>query len=153
MKIKQATITELEILTPLFDAYRGFYSQPSDIKGARAFLKERLEKKDSVIFMAFNDLNKPAGFVQLYPSFSSVSMQHLYILNDIFVAPEDRNIGAGSKLLYHAQEFAKKVGAKGLTLETATNNPAQFLYEKYGWKRDTEVYHYTWVTPTQTSES
>jgi hypothetical protein len=73
MIIQKATISDLESLTVLFDLYRVFYEQTSDLEGAREFLKARILNDESVVFMAV-DGEHPVGFVQLYPSFSSVSM-------------------------------------------------------------------------------
>jgi len=80
----------------------------------------------------------------LYPSFSSVSMQRTFILNDLFVISEARGQGVGEALLNEAKAFAISENAKGLTLETEVTNPAQKLYERLDWLKDTEVFHYTW---------
>jgi GNAT superfamily N-acetyltransferase len=59
---------------------------------------------------------------------------------------EDRNArraGAGAALLEAAADYARRVGAIRLVLSTElTNIPAQVLYEKLGWKRNTEFYTY-----------
>ena len=47
-------------------------------------------------------------------------------------------------LLNKAKAFAISENAKGLTLETEVTNPAQKLYERLDWIKDTEVFHYTW---------
>jgi len=98
-----------------------------------------------VIFIALDEEGKGLGFTQLYPSFSSVSMQRVYILNDLFVSQSARGKGIGEALLQRAKEFAIETSSKGLTLETAIDNPAQHLYERLDWKKDTEVFHYTWT--------
>ena len=85
---------------------------------------------------------KPAGFTQLYPSFSSVSLRRLWILNDLFVAPSARGHGVGAALLARARVWAEETWAKGLVLETAVDNPAQRLYESMGWRRDEAALHY-----------
>ena len=139
----------LEDMVPLFDGYRVFYEQPSDSDAARAFLKQRLSLKDSVIFMAISDNGEAAGFTQLYPSFSSVAMQRVYILNDLYVKSAFRGQGVGASLMNHAKAFARTQNARGLTLETAIDNPAQHLYERLGWVKDTEVFHYTWETKSE----
>jgi len=144
MKIVRATLSNLEQLIPLFDGYRMFYKQDSNSEAARVFLIERLQKKDSVIFLATASDGIGLGFTQLYPSFSSVSMQRLYILNDLFVSSEARKRGIGEALMKTAKQFAISEGAKGLTLETAIDNTAQKLYQRLGWKKDTDVNHYTW---------
>ncbi|MEZ4858045.1 MAG: GNAT family N-acetyltransferase [Flavobacteriaceae bacterium] len=143
MKIIPATLKNLSDLAPLFDGYRVFYKQVSDLEKATRFLKERFQKNDSIIFMAFEGASA-VGFIQLYPSFSSVSMQRIYILNDLFVHPEARGKGIGEALLNTTKQFAISQKAKGLTLETDSTNPAQKLYERLGWTKDTEVFHYTW---------
>lgn len=146
MIITKATVEHLAELVKLFDAYRVFYDQKSDLLKAEKFLTERLENNDSLIYIALDDDGNGLGFTQLYPTFSSVSMQRFYILNDLFVIPEMRGKGIGESLLKTAQEFAKSSNYKGLALETAIDNPAQKLYERLGWERTTDFYHYFWKT-------
>ena len=143
MQIQRATREHLEALTPLFNAYRVFYKQESDTAAAKMFLNERFEKQDSVIFLAKDEADNALGFTQLYPSFSSVAMKRVYILNDLFVTPEARGKQAGTALLEQAKSFAKEHGARGLVLETGADNPAQKLYEKNGWTQDPSL-HYYW---------
>src|SRR4051794_6810930 len=98
MSIQKATINELNSLAELFDSYRVFYQQESNVEGARNFLKERLENEDSVVFIAYDEGN-PIGFVQLYPTFSSVSMKRSWTLNDLYVNASARKKGFGEKLI------------------------------------------------------
>jgi ribosomal protein S18 acetylase RimI-like enzyme len=142
MSIQRATINELNFLAELFDAYRVFYQQESNLEGARNFLKERLENEDSVVFIAYDEGN-PIGFVQLYPTFSSVSMKRSWVLNDLYVHESARKKGFGEKLIKKAIDFAEDTGAKGLSLETGQENiKAQRLYEKIGFKRETNYFYY-----------
>lgn len=141
--IHQATIDDLDQVAPLFDVYRQFYGQPSDIVLARTFLMERFRHQQSVIFLAVDDAGSAAGFTQLYPSFSSVSAQRIYILNDLFVAPGARRQGVAACLLSQAAQFGRAIGAVRLSLSTALDNAAaQKLYESMGWKRDDMFCHY-----------
>ena len=144
MSIQKATILELESLTELFDLYRVFYEQTSDPDRAREFLRERLTNGESVVFMAFEEGN-PIGFVQLYPSFSSVSMVRSWVLNDLYVKESARKKGFGEELLKGAITFARETGAKGVLLETGKDNVnAQKLYEKIGFVRESNYfYHFT----------
>jgi GNAT superfamily N-acetyltransferase len=145
MHVKRATISDLDDAAPLFDAYRQFYGQRSDVAAARAFLDERLRREESVIFIAVADEDggDALGFTQLYPSFSSVSLKRLWVLNDLFVGPNVRRGGVGRRLLDRAREWAIETGAKGLVLATAVDNgKARALYESCGWQRDDEFQHY-----------
>ena len=144
MKIIQASLLNLEQLIPLFDGYRVFYKQDSNPQAARKFLNERFKENDSVVLLATASDGTGLGFTQLYPSFSSVSMQRTYILNDLYVISEARKTGIGEALMETAKQFVITSGSKGLTLETDIDNPAQNLYKKLGWKKDTDVNHYTW---------
>lgn len=148
MFVKRAGTEDLEAVAPLFDAYRQFYGQRSDVAAARAFLGERLRRDEAVIFLAVADEPGVAalGFTQLYPSFSSVSLRRLWILNDLFVHPDVRRGGVGRRLLERAREWAIETQAKGLTLATAvTNSAARSLYESCGWRLDDEFRHYQLV--------
>lgn len=145
MKITKATTADLTELTKLFDGYRVFYKQKSNLEAAKKFLKERLEKEESIILIALDDDGNGLGFTQLYPTFSSVSMQRFYILNDLYVLSTLRGQGIGESLLNAAKALAKANKWKGLALETATDNPAQKLYERLGWERSDDFYHYFWT--------
>lgn len=144
MKVVQAGLEQLDELAILFDAYRVFYEQKSDLEAAIVFLKNRLSQNESVIYIALDKNEKALGFTQLYPTFSSVSMQKVYILNDLYVLPEMRGKGIGEALLNRAKTFAKANHLKGLALETAIDNPAQKLYEKLGWEKNSDFHHYFW---------
>lgn len=143
VKVYKADLENLPELAVLFDKYRVFYQQDSDITAAESFLRRRFEKNESIVFMAYID-GQAVGFTQLYTSFSSVSMLPVYILNDLYVEGSYRKKGVGETLLNKAKELCQVNDFKGLALETAIDNPAQKLYEKLGWKKDSDCFHYFW---------
>ena len=135
--VRRASLADVELVAPLFDAYRQFYGQTPELVLAREFLRQRLQREQSVIFLALRSDGAAAGFTQLYPSFSSASAQRIFILNDLFIDPSARRRGVGQRLLDAAAEFGRSEGAIRLTLSTAhTNTAAQALYEAHGWRRD-----------------
>lgn len=141
--IRQATVDDVEPLVPLFDAYRQFYGRTSDVAAARTFLLARFANRESTLFIAHQG-EMAIGFAQLYPSFSSVSLARIFILNDLFVQEQARRTGVASSLLSAAAIFAVSLGAVRLSLSTAlTNDAAQALYRSAGWNRDQQfsVYH------------
>jgi ribosomal protein S18 acetylase RimI-like enzyme len=133
MKIKQITAIDYLLVTKLFDQYRVFYKQPSDMVLAETFIKNRLENNESIIFVAFNG-EEPAGFTQLYPLLSSVRATKNWLINDLYVDSNHRKQGIGEALLNAAADFAKKHGAVFVQLETSIDNyTAQSLYEAVGF--------------------
>lgn len=142
--IKRASVEDVHLVAPLFNEYRVFYDQASDGAGAEEYITTRLTNNESVIFFACNeDKTESYGFTQLYPSFSSVSMRKVWILNDLFVASSARRNGIAKELMLAAHEFGKGSLAKGISLETAPDNHgAQKLYESLGYKKDEEYFHY-----------
>jgi len=142
MEMKTVTLATVKEVVPLFNAYREFYNQPSDLEQAEQFLKERLQKEESIIFLAYLDA-QPVGFVQLFPIFSSVAMKKAFLLNDLFVAEHARKQGVAMRLIEECYAYCKNEDARYITLETATDNKqAQKLYEKLGMKIDQDVFHY-----------
>jgi GNAT superfamily N-acetyltransferase len=142
--IRRATVEDLDRIVPLFDAYRQFYSQPSDPVLARTFLSDRFLLHQSVIFLALNTGGSALGFTQLYLSFSSGLARPIYILNDLFVTPSARRCNIARRLLETAADFASQSGAARLVLSTALDNePARALYESAGWSQDNVFCTYT----------
>jgi ribosomal protein S18 acetylase RimI-like enzyme len=142
--VRQAGPADADRVAPLFDAYRQFYDLPSDPALARDFIAARLEREESVVFLAERD-GRPVGFVQLYPLFSSTAARprRLWLLNDLYVAPEARGSGVARALMKRARRLAEETDAVGLELATAhTNLAAQRLYESLGWRRDEKFPRY-----------
>jgi GNAT superfamily N-acetyltransferase len=140
--VRQAALSDLDELATLFDQYRGFQGQASDIPAARDFLQARFDHGESVVFIA-HEGNAPVGFAQLYPSYSSVSLARVFVLNDLFVHTSGRRKGVASKLLAAVEGYAWSLGAVRVTLNVARDNkPGQALYEAKGWSQDSQFFMY-----------
>ena len=136
LSIRRAGPQDLDALAILFDAYRGFYGQPSDLARARDWLRTRMRVGESVVLVAERE-GGIVGFAQLYPMFSSVRTARTWILNDLFVAEAARHGGVARALLDAAVEFARASGAAGISLETTRDNAsARALYRAAGWSED-----------------
>jgi ribosomal protein S18 acetylase RimI-like enzyme len=142
VEVRRAGPADVEAIAPLFDAYRQFYELPSDMGVARAYLAERLERGDAIVFMAVDGATV-LGFTLLYPTFSSLLPGPILILNDLFVVPEARGRAIGHNLLEQARRHALETGARRIELSTHYDNRrAQRLYESLGYKRDEDFYYY-----------
>jgi ribosomal protein S18 acetylase RimI-like enzyme len=134
--IRRATPADLDLVAPLFDAYRQFYGCAPNPDLARAFLRERLERGESVVVVAVAG-GRGVGFTQLYPTFTSVGAARAWILNDLYVSPDARRQGVGRQLMEAARAFAVGTGAAWVELATATDNAAaQALYRSCGYVKD-----------------
>jgi len=141
--VEQASTMCLDKLHRLFDAYRAFYEMPPAPETSKKFLKERLEKKDSIILIALKDYFA-TGFCQIYPAFSSVAMKPVWILNDLFVDKEYRGLGVAQTLIREVETLAKENGVFSIKLATAVDNKnAQSLYTKLGYQKVSSFDHFS----------
>ncbi|RAS79278.1 GNAT family N-acetyltransferase [Priestia endophytica] len=143
MHIIEACVTDYKKVAVLFNEYRVFYKQKSDIKAAERFIYERLHNKESVIFLALEEA-EAVGFAQLYPSFTSIGIKRIIILNDLYVTEKTRGSGVGAALLQKVKEYGKQEEIDSIVLQTAKDNArAQHLYEKVGYQKDDHYFYYS----------
>ncbi len=135
-----------EFLDPaavLFDKYRQFYRQPSNLAQSKSFLGERIEDQDSAIFIALYNSTEVVGFMQLFPTFSSISAKRKWILNDLYVSEKSRRQGVAKQLMARAAQLGAETKADSIFLETQLSNvSAQALYESLGYVREEEHFTY-----------
>ena len=141
--VREASVSDVSLISPLFDKYRQFYKCESNIERASKYLEARITKKESIIFICLSD-KTAIGFTQLYPTFCSVELSRIFVLYDLYILSSHRNLGAGTRLMNTAKKYAIEHGASRLDLETETNNQmAQALYEKLGYEKDINFYKYS----------
>ena len=142
LTIRQANIQDLPKIVPIFDSYREYFKQVKDPVMVERFLFEKFEHLDSVIFIA-EQQNEVIGLAQLYPIFSSLTLQRVWLLNDFFIAEEFRNCGVGTQLFARVKEFSLITKSKGIELSVEhTNIKAWSFWEKQGFKLDEEFRYY-----------
>jgi ribosomal protein S18 acetylase RimI-like enzyme len=155
--VRRATPEDVALVAPLFALYRVFYGRTYDEPAAAAYLRERLERDQSVVLLAEptpahgrahgtahgRGGSGPVGFVQLYPGYESLSLATSWVLNDLYVLESARGGGVAAALMEEAERLARWAGAVSLTLETAHENVvAQRLYERQGYRVDDTYLHY-----------
>lgn len=140
MQVIHCAEAQLDVLAALFNDYRIFYEQKSDLPGCRAFIQQNIEQQRSKLFLLMSDGGQPVAFSQLYPAICSLSMRPYCYLSDLYVIESERNKGHARCLMNYLKEHFTEVGAQRLTLDTATSNrAAQCLYESLGYVRE-DVY-------------
>lgn len=143
-QIEIATLEHLNEFAELFDSYRVFYEQPSDLERGKSFLKERITNKETVTFLIKKD-NKYVGFAQLYSLYHYKTLKRQWLLSDLFVDPAYRGSGLAINLIDQCKQYCIETDACGLLLETQkTNKIGNSLYPKCGFELDSEHNYYNW---------
>lgn len=140
MQVIVCTEAQLDVVSALFNDYRIFYEQASDVPACRAFILQNLQQNRSKIFLLLNDQGDAVGFSQLYPSVCSITLRPYYYLSDLYTIQSARKQGYARHLMNYITDHFTNAGSQRLTLDTATSNKiAQSLYESLGYERE-EVY-------------
>lgn len=138
--VRQAVLADLSEVAVVFDQYRQFQGKASDLAACRAFLHDRFDHGESVVFVATVD-RQAVGMAQLYPSWSSTALARVFVLNDLFVTAAGRRAGVASALLAAVEAHAWACGACRVSLNVAQSNvAAQDLYRARGWVQDSEFF-------------
>lgn len=140
--VRRATIADVDRVAELFSLYIEFYGQAPGVAAAAGFLRERLGRGESIVFVAESE-GAAVGFAQVYPTFGSIELRPAWRLNDLYVQERARGTGVGELLMRAVADAATAAGAAWLDLETARDNAvAQRLYEREGYVRDDTFLHY-----------
>lgn len=142
---RKAVSSDLHELTILFDLYRIFYKKKSDRQGAFQFLKERMDKSESIIYVASMN-GEIVGFTQCFPLYSSTRMSRIWLLNDLYILEDYRGLGISKSLIECVKDLSRKTKAAGVQLETEKSNTiGNVLYPKVGFELDTGHNFYFWT--------
>jgi len=144
VNIVKCTEAHLDPLVDVFEEYRQFCGFERSQNEAKAFLKKLICNEESVIFIAVDsETDNVMGFVNLYPCFSSLALQRLWILNDLGVSCHFRGKGVSKALIQKVQEFAKDTNAIRIELKTELKNTtARNLYKSMNFSVDTDNVYY-----------
>jgi ribosomal protein S18 acetylase RimI-like enzyme len=136
IEIASAGLADLEELVPLFNAYRRFFNPGADLEESRPFLAARLRDGDGIIFLARNG-PEAAGFIQLYPLWSSWYCRRIWFLSDLYVTEKCRGAGVGKLLVERVKHFAGETRAASVMVELPHSEPhLTAFYDRLGFHRD-----------------
>jgi ribosomal-protein-alanine N-acetyltransferase len=111
---------------------------PADVACLNADLKEAIESARALCLVAENAEGSVAGFVLV--TNKQGQLGHVITLD---VAPEVRRRGIGERLMRAAETRLGEQGIARVRLEVgSSNNAAQRLYEKLGYKQTGFIQHY-----------
>lgn len=140
--IKECELEHVDELVPAFDSYRQRFKQSSNLDGVQAFLQQRVANKDARILIAIENM-KMTGFALLYPSFSSIGMAPILVLNDFYVFAGNSKRETALALLDGAVELCSENSAIRIEVTTRKeNHRLHALYRDYGFEKDYKYDHY-----------
>ena len=144
MRIIQCNENYLDRLVVLFEEYRLFCGFEPTPTASREFLAGLMQREASVIFLAIDDeTDNLMGFVNVYPSYSTLALRRLWILNDLAVSSDFRGQGVSKVLIKRVLDFAKETNAIRVELKTGkTNSAALRLYQTMQFEIDSEHVYY-----------
>jgi ribosomal protein S18 acetylase RimI-like enzyme len=140
MIIRRARPADLENLVGLMERYLAFYKRRSSRARIRGFMARQLQGVPITIWVATRQVGRRRqmhGFVQVYPTQSTLRLGRAWILNDLFVAEEARRTGAARALMLRVIREAARERVACIELATAKSNVrARRLYESLGFNSD-----------------
>ena len=126
MKLFKAEQWNIDVLLPLFEAYRQAYGQAENPERTLAFLTNRMRFNESLFFIAVDENEKAIGFVQLFPRLSSLQ------ITDIFVLEHAQQTEIYAALISKAKDFVHFTQSNRLVAELAQNQYS--MLESEGFK-------------------
>jgi len=144
MNIIKASQKYLDQLISVVEEYRLFCGSSSSPDETRKFFSNLIDSEASTIFIAIDDSTDTImGFVNLYPSYSTLALKRLWILNDLGVSTRFRGQGIAKALIEKVISFAKSTDSVRIELKTnITNDKAQSLYKDLGFEVDRDNIYY-----------
>ena len=149
--IRRARADDLAALVPLVEQYLAFYDVKHPRSAVTRFVAQRLRAKPAFVWVAAQSRAATAeliGFVQVYPSWSTLRLGPSWVLNDLYVEKQARGAGLGRALVKIVVAEAERGGVRSVELMTATTNAgARALYESLGFQTDSTFLTYSIALP------
>lgn len=102
----------------------------------RLNLIDELKKMPTTLILLAYKGDEAVGLANCFLGFSTFEAKKVINIHDLVVVPEWRGLGIGELLLGRVQKRAKELECCRITLEVRDDNPAKWLYERFGFEND-----------------
>jgi ribosomal protein S18 acetylase RimI-like enzyme len=131
--------TDLAELLPLMRGYCDFYAvDPSDdalLAMSRTLIAD--PEREGFQLIARDESEQAIGFATVFWTWATSSASRIGVMNDLYVAADDRGSGAADELIAECARLVCERGGKSLEWQTAKDNHrAQKVYDRVGGERD-----------------
>lgn len=135
MQIEPATSADIPALCELLhDLFTQETEFAPDAEAQQRGLRMIIDNPDAGVILVAHQGGRVVAMVNLLYTISSALGERVALLEDMVVAPAQRGVGIGSKLLATAVSFARQQDCRRITLLTdADNEAAQRFYRRHGF--------------------
>lgn len=137
VRIEPISPQQMDPLLPLIAAYQRFYGvEDVDDERNRAFFSRFVAPSEDGMLLGAWSGGELIGYACLFWHFTSLIPATTVMMNDLFVAEDQRGEGVGRALIEASAQVARERGADHLEWSTQPDNePAQRLYDSTGAER------------------
>ncbi len=107
--------------------------EPLEEEVREDMISEMKKVPTTITYIAYQD-EKALGIVTCFIGFSTFTASKVLKIHDVAVHPDARGMGIGTRMLEEVEKEAEEMGCSKITLEVRTDNPAQKLYKKMGFR-------------------
>jgi GNAT superfamily N-acetyltransferase len=137
VRIEPISAQQIDLLLPLIAAYQRFYEAENvDDERNRAFFSRFIAPSEDGMLLGAWQGEGLVGYACLYWHFTSLIPAETVLMNDLFIAEDQRGKGIGRALIDASTQVTRERGAHHLEWATAPGNvTAQRLYDSTGAER------------------
>ena len=135
MSVRPATTDDLDALLPLLRGYCDFYEADPPDDGLLEMCRALIAAPDDagLLLVAESGAGEVVGFAACGWKWSSLRAARITVMEDLFVAPDQRGAGIGIALIDACAQRSAELGAPAMEWLTAPDNhAAQSAYDRTG---------------------
>lgn len=108
--VRKATENDINLIENLIKGLAAYEKRPQDMTAAQEDLRYLLFEKNIAAALIAELNGEPVGYAIYYPVFASFAAKAGVHLEDLFLKPEKRRNGLGTKFFSEVEKFVKQDG-------------------------------------------
>lgn len=136
IEIRQATVEDSSLILRFVTELAAYEKAENEVNATELDIKNSLFGSDSTTSVVICNINnKPVGFAVYFFNYSTWLGKHGLYLEDLYVSPKSRNVGAGKALLKYLAKIALSKNCGRFEWNVLDwNEPAIQFYQSIGAK-------------------
>ena len=108
--VRKATENDISLIENLIKGLAAYEKRPQDMTAAQEDLRYLLFERNIAAALIAELNGEPVGYAVYYPVFASFAAKAGVHLEDLFLKPEKRRSGLGTKFFSEVEKFVKQDG-------------------------------------------